>query len=96
MTDPDRLLINYVINDVLPLIEARSTSKISRDESATFARWLREGFLLPTDYGKMGHVNGLNEKLERVFRSAEKLKDELKIDTGDLNQYYISSLLTQF
>ena len=95
MTDPDRLLINYVINDVLPLIEARSSSKISRDESDTFAQWLREGFLLLVDYGKMGHVNGLKDKLERVFRSAEKLKEELKIDTGDLNQYYIASLLTQ-
>jgi hypothetical protein len=95
VTDPDRLLINYVINDVLPLIEARSSSKISRDESDTFAQWLREGFLLLVDYGKMGHVNGLKDKLERVFRSAEKLKEELKIDTGDLNQYYIASLLTQ-
>jgi len=95
VTDPDRLLINYVVNDVLPLIEARSSSKISRDESATFARWLREGFLLLVDYGKIGHVNGLKDKLERVFRRAVELKEELKIDTGDLNQYYISSLLTE-
>jgi len=95
VTDPDRLLINYVVNDVLPLIEARSSSKISRDESATFARWLREGFLLLVDYGKIGHVNGLKDKLERVFRRAVELKEELKIDTGDLNQYYIASLLTQ-
>ncbi len=94
-TDPDRLLINYVVNDVLPLIESRSSNKISRDESATFARWLREGFLLPVDYGKIGHVNGLTDKLDRVFRRAEELKDELKIDTGDLNQYYIASLLTE-
>ena len=95
MTDPDRLLINYVVNDVLPLIEARSSSKISRDESATFARWLREGFLLLVDYGKIGHVNGLKDKLERVFRRAVELKEELKIDTGDLNQYYIASLLAE-
>ena len=95
MTDPDRLLINYVVNDVLPLIESRSSNKISRDESATFARWLREGFLLLVDYGKMGHVDGLKDKLERVFRRAVELKEELKIDTGDLNQYYISSLLTE-
>jgi len=94
-TDPDRLLINYVVNDVLPLIESRSSNKISRDESATFARWLREGFLLLVDYSKIGHVNRLNEKLERVFRRAEELKDELKIDIGDLNQYYTASLLTE-
>ena len=94
-TDPDRLLINYVVNDVLPLIESRSSNKISSDESATFARWLREGFILPMDYGKIGHVNGLNDKLERVFRRAEELKDELKIDTGDLNRYYTASLVTE-
>ena len=94
-TDPDRLLINYVVNDVLTLIESRSSNKISSDESATFARWLREGFLLPVDYGKIGHVNKFNEKLERVFRRAEELKDELKIDTGDLNKYYTASLLTE-
>ena len=94
-TDPDRLLINYVVNDVLPLIESRSSNKISRDESATFARWLREGFLLLVDYGKMGHVDGLKDKLERVFRRAVELKEELKIDTGDLNQYYIASLLAE-
>ena len=93
MTDPDRLLINYVINDVLPLIEARSSNKISSDKSAT-ARWLREGFLLPMDYGKI-NVNGLKDKLERVFRRAVELKEQLKIDTADLNQYYTASLLTE-
>ena len=95
MTDPDRLLINYVVNDVLPLIESRSSNKISRDESATFALWLNDGFLLPMDYSKIGHVHKLKDKLESVFKRAEELKDELKIDTGDLNQYYIASLLTE-
>jgi len=82
VTDPDRLLINYVVNDVLPLIESRSSNKISRDESATFALWLNDGFLLPMDYSKIGHVHKLKDKLESVFKRAEELKDELKIDTG--------------